>query len=186
MRRVLKLAVMAAVVTACGSVPLAPLEEPIGEDSALGRTIVRDTSAPVQTDSLVYHLSGDTPWYGVGIPFRYRNDTGLTISVINCHRGLAIGLEKRVEDRWEKYFEPVLMMCLSAPMIIQSGAIFSDTARIYGAVPGHNSAPEFGSSDLDGEYRLVWSNLVHDYDHQSVTGKPVGPLRSNPFLLVAP
>lgn len=173
-------------LAACTAAPMAPLAEEINADAALGRTIERDTSAPVQTDSLVYHLSGEAPWYQVAIPFRYRNDTGRTISIINCHGGLNVGLEKRVGDGWEMFYQPILLMCLSAPITIAPGVIFGDTAMIHGAIPGHNSAPEFGSGELDGEYRLVWSNLVHDYNHQAVSGTPVGPLRSNSFLLVAP
>lgn len=174
------------LLTACTSAPMAPLSEAIHTDEALGRTIVRDTSAPVQTDSLVYHLVGEDPWYGVDIPFRYRNDTGKAISIINCHGGLNIGLEKRVGDDWETFYQPVLLMCLSPPMVIERGVIHGDTAAIHGALPGFNAGPEFGSSELDGEYRLVWGNLVHEYDHDAVSGTAVGPLRSNPFLLVSP
>jgi hypothetical protein len=109
----------------------------------IGRTIERDTTAPVQTDSLVQHVTREGPQsYSVDIPFRFRNDTG---------------------------------------------QVYSAQFGIHGTVPGTNAWPQFASAELDGEYRLVWGNLVHDYDpSQSGFGVTVGPLHSNPFLLVAP
>jgi hypothetical protein len=166
---------------------LAPLDG-IGSDGALGRTIERDTTAPVQTDSLVQHLTRQGPQsYSVDIPFRFRNDTGKTISVVNCHGGLNMTLEKRIDGAWETFYQPELLMCLSPPIQIAPGQIYQDQFGIYGTVPGTNAWPQFASAELDGEYRLVWGNLVHDYDpNQSGFGSTVGPLRSNPFLLVAP
>lgn len=174
-------------LAACAGTPVDPLEHDIVSDEALDRVIERDQEAPVQTDSLVYHVAGESPWYSVDIPFKYRNDTGRTISIVNCHGGLNIALEKRVGDAWVRFYQPILLMCLSAPITIAPGATFSSTAAIHGAIPGFNAGPEFGSTDLDGEYRLVWHNLVHDYDERKQGfGEPVGPLRSNPFLLVVP
>jgi hypothetical protein len=187
MTRSFQLALCCLAVAGCGNSLLAPLEHDILSDAALDRTIERDTSAPVQTDSLVHHLTRQAPWYSVEIPFRYRNDTGRTISIVNCQGGLNIGLEKRVGAEWQTFYQPVLLMCLSPPIHIAPGETFARAARIMGAIPGHDAGPEFASSDLDGEYRLVWSNLVHDYrDTGQSFGQPVGPLRSNPFLLVAP
>jgi hypothetical protein len=186
MRRIAPL--VSLVMAACTAPPVAPLDHDVHVDSALGRTIQRDASAPVQTDSLVYHLVEHGPLtYGVDIHFRYRNDTGRTVSIVNCRGGLNIGLEKRTSDGWETFYQAVLLMCLSAPIQIPAGAIYMDTARILGVLPGHNAGPEFATDDLDGEYRLVWGNLVHGYDtDRPGFGDAVGPLRSNPFLLVRP
>jgi hypothetical protein len=187
MTRSFQLALCCLAVAGCGNSLLAPLEHDILSDAALDRTIERDTGAPVQTDSLVHHLRDQRPWYSVEIPFRYRNDTGRTISIVNCQGGLNIGLEKRVGDEWRTFYQPVLLMCLSAPINIAPGETFARAAQIIGALPDRGGAPEFGSDDLDGEYRLVWASLVHDYrDTGQSFGQPVGPFRSNPFLLVTP
>lgn len=189
MRPAAWLGVCCMLVSACtANGVLAPLDHVILSDSALGRTIDRDTTAPVQTDSLVHHFTrhGETT-FAVDIPFRYRNDTGRTISIVNCHGGLAITLEKRVDDVWETFYRPVLLMCLSPPIEIGAGEVFSETVAIYGVLPGSNAGPAFASDELDGEYRLMWSSLVHSYDaDRSGFGDVVGPLASNPFLLVAP
>jgi hypothetical protein len=179
--------VCCVAMAACTSAPLAPVEQEIVRDEALGRVIERDTTSPVQTDSLVYHLTGEDPWYSVEIPFKYRNDTGRRIYIVNCHGGLNISLERRVGNVWEMFYQPVLLMCLSPPITMEPGAVYANAARIVGAVPGFNAGPTFASVDLEGEYRLVWDNLVHDYrDSGQGFGEPVGPFRSNPFLLVAP
>lgn len=180
-------AALCLLAGACQDNPLAPLglEEDILTDAALGRTIERDTDAPLQTDSLVYHLEGGGEWRSVTIPFRYRNDTGETISIVNCNGGLNIGLEKRVGDEWTHFYSPVLLGCLSPPITIAPDETVEYTAGIFGALPNRNLGPEFESADLDGEYRLVWGSLVHDYDDDKQGfGDDVGPLRSNSFLLV--
>lgn len=177
------------LASACQNNPL--IQTGSEEDSlsvrALGRTIERDTGAPMQTDSLVYYMTEDGPWRSVTIPFRYRNDTGKTIYIVNCHGGLTIGMEKRIGDEWTWFYSPVVLDCLSPPITIAPGAIYEGTGSVGGALPGGNYAPEFGSAELDGEYRLVWSSLVHEYDDgKRGFGDTVGPLRSNPFLLVEP
>jgi hypothetical protein len=174
-------------IGACESAPLTPNPDHIQRDAALGRTIERDAGAAVQTDSLVYHFERQGDRYSVAIPFTYRNDTGRTISIVNCHGGLNIGLEKRIDGRWQAFYWPVLLMCLSQPITIARGATYASTARIAGALPGRNTVPDFASAELDGEYRLVWADLVHGYDSDRQDfGDRVGPLRSNPVLLVAP
>lgn len=97
MRR-FRIGALLLAAAACAESPLAPLDHDILSDEALGRTIHRDLSAPIQTDSLVHHLT----WTGgvlfsTDIPFRYRNDTGRRISIVNCGGGLKVWLEKRVE-----------------------------------------------------------------------------------------
>lgn len=189
MNRVVLWSVLCMTAGACQSDPLASIgqDEEIGSDAALGRTIDRDTDAAVQTDSLVYHLTSQGAWRSVTIPFRYRNDTGKTISIVNCHGGLNISLEKRVADEWIHFYSPVLLSCLSRPIAIAPDAIYENEADISGALPNRNRGPEFKSAELDGEYRLVWGSLVHGYDEDTPGfGDDVGPLRSNSFLLVAP
>jgi hypothetical protein len=80
---------------------------------------------------------------------------------------------------------------LLAPVVssLRSTARSSCRSRRDRAHCGRPSAwrvlSEFASADRDGDYRLVWGSLVHDYD-ENLPGfnQPVGPLRSNPFLLV--
>jgi hypothetical protein len=179
--------VLALALGACADPPLGSNPDLVQHDFALGRTIERDLRAPVQTDSLVYHLTKTAQMYSARIPFEYRNGTGDAIAIVNCHGGLNIGLEKRVAGTWQPFYWPILLECLSPPITIARGALYTNTASIYGALPGSNIFPAFATPDLNGEYRLVWSGLVHNYDDGKRNfGDPVGPLPSNPFLLVAP
>lgn len=174
---------------ACESSALAPIgrEEDVQTDADLGRSIQRDHGAPLQTDSLVYHVETDGEWRSVNIPFRYRNDTGRTIYISNCHGGLNIGLEKRVANEWTLVYTPILLLCLSPPITIAPGEIVEHTASILGSPSDRDRAPVFESDDMEGEYRLVWSGLRHrDGKGSSGIGDGAGTLRSNPFLLVEP
>jgi hypothetical protein len=182
------LACCAAVLIACESPVAAWLETDIHRDAALGVEIRRDVTAPVQTDSLVYHLTRDgRVSFGVPIGFAYRNDTGRDISIINCHGGLNISLEKWVDGEWQRFWVPVLLLCLSPPIEIRAGSVYRNVMRFYGALPGNNISPAFRDADLNGVYRFSWAGLVHGYnDRVRGFGQSVGPLHSNPFLLVAP
>ena len=182
------LIVLALVSSSCRSGAVPPAEPEAEPESTPARTIDRDTTAPVQTKALVYELTQpQEAWFAAEIPFEFTNDTGRTISIVNCSGGLATSLEKNVNGTWVQFYDPALLMCLSPPIHIPSGETFEGTAKIYGALPGQNASPEFGSADLDGEYRLVWGNLVQDYDEDAPGfGKPLDPLRSNPFALVDP
>jgi hypothetical protein len=187
MRRIPYASVLAVALGACANTPLGAGPDEVQQDFALGRTIESDLSAPVQTDSLVYHLRKNGQLYSAMIPFQYRNSTGRAIAIVNCRGGLNIGLEKRVAGTWQPFYSPASLRCLSPPIMIARGALYTNTAPIYGALPGLNIGPAFASFDLNGEYRLVWGSLVHNYEDGKMNfGDPVGPLRSNPFLLVAP
>jgi hypothetical protein len=179
---------MVLIASACRGGTAKPVEPGEETQSALGRTIARDVKAPVQTERLVYELTQpDEGWFAVDVAFQYTNDTGRKISIVNCNGGLNTSLEKHVDGTWEQFYAPALLMCLSPPIHIAARASYEGTARVHGALPGRNAAPELASEDLDGEYRLVWGSLVHDYDENLPGfGEPVGPLRSNPFLLVDP
>lgn len=185
MKRTLLFALCCITAVSCADDPLWPADGLVASDAALGRTIERDASAAMQTDSLVYHLTADSDrHFSVDVPFGYRNDTGKGISIPNCQGVLMIGLEKRTDEGWDRFFEPITPLCLSAPIRIRAGAVVAETARIAASLPGFNSAPEFASSDLDGEYRLVWHGLIHGSDPSPESA--VGAVHSNPFLLVAP
>lgn len=183
MKRTLLFALCCITAVSCADDPLWPGDGLIASDVALDRTIERDASAPMQTDSLVYHFTAESDrLFSVEIPFGYRNDTGKNISIPNCQSMLMIGLEKRTDERWESFYEPINLLCLSVPLRIRAGSVVSHTARILASLPGSNAAPEFASSELDGEYRLVWR--IHGSTPSPESA--VGPLHSNPFLLVAP
>lgn len=151
--------------------------------------VERDTTAPIQTDATFYSLRED--WVGLEteISLSYENQTADTLYIVNCLGGLATVLEKKVDGGWEKFWSPILLACLSAPIIVEPRGVLVDTLHLWGALPGHNAGPEFKSEHVEGVYRIVLHNLVFNYDedHRGF-GDPV-PLEyrvSNHFVLDDP
>jgi hypothetical protein len=51
----------------------------------------------------------------------------------------------------------IVLLCLSAPIIIEPGATLTRTINVRGAlpVPGTNAAPAWASADVEGTYRMI-------------------------------
>jgi hypothetical protein len=149
----------------------------------------RDITAPIQTDATFYSLHED--WVGLAteIPLRFENQTANTLYIVNCRGQLSPVLEKKVGRGWERFWTPVLRACLGPPIVIEPGGVLADTLHVWGALPGSNAGPEFGSDDVEGVYRIVLQNVVFNYDEdQRGLGDPV-PLEyrvSNLFVLDDP
>jgi len=158
-----RLLLILAIVSCSSSEPLSDTERPSEAEKPSETVLTRDSSAPIQTDSLSYTLKRDALGWATRIPFTYRNPTADTIYVVNCNRTLAMALEQRAGDAWRTNWHPALPVCLSAPVVIAPGAVYVDTMAIFGAPPGRNVAPEFGDTTFTGTYRLVWHNLVTHY-----------------------
>lgn len=148
----------------------------------------RDITAPIQTDTMFYSLRED--WVGLAteIPFRYRNLTANTLYIVNCRGQLPPVLDKLVGTGWERFWTPVLLACLSPPIVIEPRGVLVDTLHLWGALPGHNAGPEFKSDDVEGVYRIVMQQVVFNYEDRPGFGDPV-PLEyrvSNLFVLDDP
>lgn len=125
----------------------------------------RDTKAPIQTDSLVYHLVHDSIVLFAKTFIRFKNITPDTIYIINCNNALVPVLEKRMPNgTWEEFLLTATNGCLSMPIVIPPDATFEDTLFIGGAIPGNNAGPAFPTDDVEGEYRIVLSHTVWRYD----------------------
>lgn len=203
MRRVLVIGAVAGLaLSGCGCERPMDVSEPPSDSagvpepadtSSTGRARpaapARDTSAPLQTDSLFYAMREQ--WVGVAadVSFSFRNPLPDTIYVVNCREQLNVSLETRSDREWKDFWSPILMMCLSKPIAILPGSTFHGTAKIYGAPPEANAAPRFPVKNVDGIYRLKWGSLVLHYDdRRQGFGDPVPvELRvSNPFALDDP
>ena len=123
-----------------------------------------DTTPPIQTDATLYELRLDWVGLATDIPLRWENRAADTLYIVNCRGALAPVLEKEVADGWEAFWSPVLLACLSPPIVMEPGDVLVDTLHVWGALPGHNAGPEFKSDDLEGIYRIVMDNVVFHYD----------------------
>lgn len=147
---------------------------------------VRDFGQPIQTDRLEYEVQHTDHGLKVEIPFTYKNETGKTVYVVNCHKQVPPALEKETDGAWVRAWTPTILLCLSAPIVIWPGATYSDTLRVLAAHPTSNAHPKFEVDKVEGSYRLVWHGLVHHYDeNRQGFGEPLaleGRI-SNAFLL---
>lgn len=124
----------------------------------------RESEAPLQTDRLAYTLRRADGGLNAEIPFTYTNRTGNGVYVVNCNQSAPPILEKRIEGRWETAWAPVVLLCLSPPIVIEAGETYSDTLRVYGGDSTSDIYPRFRGEEVEGTYRLVWLGVVHNYD----------------------
>lgn len=132
-----------ATVAGCGSV--GPLE------------LDRDGEPLLRTDRTSYTLRPTDRGVEFSLPFTFVNRTGGRVYLVNCHGAYAHRLEKAAGNEWIGAWSPVLPLCLSPPIVIETGDTFADTLHIFGGDPSENVAPEFRVEEIDGLYRLVWS-----------------------------
>lgn len=113
----------------------------------------RDTFA-VQIEGRAYSLAdaGNSPLH---IPFTYQNRTGRTVYPARCgeHPPNFI-LEKWVEGRWIRAYEPVCALILiPEPVAVGPGEAHTDTLMLHTAPNFRRSV--FQVDDIPGTYRAV-------------------------------
>ena len=157
-----RLALVAASAAAFGCSDTGPIE--------LARS-----DEPIQTDSLHYQLAFDGIGYHVKIPYIFTNRTGGTVYIVNCDGFFDLHLEHDDDTRSPAHsaWAPVLDECLSAPIVIENDATFTDTLDLWGAAPGQNVDPEFDRADPSGIYRIVWDDALSSYQDQLPFGSPI-------------
>jgi hypothetical protein len=179
--------VLAATMIACsGSVvtpepahpPATPVPVPVP-------VVERDTTASFQTDSLLYTLRADAIGYMGTIAATFTHRTGRTAYVVNCNGGTLLALERLVDGQWRTAWRPEIPACLSAPIVIASGATHQTQIGVFGGYPGSNIYPQFDVRDPTGVYRAVWFSVLSSYQERAPFGDPL-PFESrvsNPFVL---
>lgn len=142
----------------------------------------------IQTGQVSYTLVASGDGLEAKIDYVFTNLTEGRVYLVNCNGGFALALERQDGDAWKQVWAPLLLGCLSAPIVIERGATLADTIRVWGAPPGANADPRFDRDDPSGVYRIVWINALSSFqDHL-----PFGPQIpeeyriSNSFLLSLP
>jgi len=147
--------------------------------------IARDTSALFQTDSLGYTLLHHNSAYSMRVEATLTNRTTGSIYISNCAGATGIYLQKRMLSGWEIVRSPILPACLSAPIVVAVGATYTFNLDLIGGEPGSNLLPRYSTTELDGEYRLLWDGAFTTYDNGTGVGAPLAESSrvSNPFLV---
>jgi len=147
--------------------------------------IARDTTALFQTDSLVYALVHRDGGYSTVVNATLTNRTSEPIYISNCHGATGIYLERRTPAGWQIVRSPILPACLGPPIVVAVGAAYEFNVDLAGGDPRSNLAPQYRTTDLNGEYRLLWDGAFSTYDGNSGTGAPLPEASrvSNDFLI---
>jgi hypothetical protein len=148
--------------------------------------ITRDVGALFQTDSLSYTLRAGSVGFDGEIGVTFTNRTSGTAYIVNCNEATALSLEKRVAGQWKNVWSPPIPLCLSRPIIVAPSATYRTRIRIFGGYPGLNAYPKFSITDIAGEYRAVWAQVLSSYRTDSIpfgTPLPIDRRVSNRFLL---
>lgn len=177
------LALAAAGLAACGTAA--------GPDDALfdGAHLLRDTSRLLQTSALEYTFEDRGASLRVDIPFEFRNATGRTVYIVNCHGAYGLELQRRVGGSWRTIWAPAVPECLGPPIVIPPGATRAETVRVEGWLPGGNTYPDLPAGNLSGVYRIVVGPYVHEYDIERGgwgDALPIAQRTSNSFRIIDP
>jgi hypothetical protein len=161
-----------------------------GCSAATGVRELREAAGPdFQTDSASYQLRATPIAYEGLIRVTYTNHSGSAVYFVNCNGGTGVALQKLIDAEWKSVWSPVLLLCLSQPIVVAPGGTWSTAVHIFGGYPGSSTAPQFTIADIPGTYRLIWTEALSSYQSKLPFGDPL-PLErtvSNVFSLdVAP
>ncbi|MGH7714332.1 MAG: hypothetical protein ACREOG_23845 [Gemmatimonadaceae bacterium] len=171
-----------ALVLACGA-----CHDSAGIDFREFASAALGVPAAFQTDLPAYSLRLTPTGYEGAIGVTFTNPTSNAVYIVNCQGGTSLHLDKLVGSRWIVAYAPVVLDCLSAPIVIQKGAQYRSVVGIYAGYPGTNFHPKFTVSEISGIYRIVWSDVVRTYDQQrGAWSDPLPePLRTSNWFTIA-
>lgn len=146
-------------------------------------TLAPDANAAIVTGSDSYLLRQTDSGFEAQMDQTFTNRTAETAYVINCHGGFSLSLERWQGGEWVRAWSPVVLLCLSEPIVIEPGGTFSHTVHVFAGHAGSNVHPQFEVTEIEGMYRLVWHALVHDYVDGSGSPLPLRERVSNTFRI---
>lgn len=148
--------------------------------------VQRDPEPLIQTSELRYTLTSDELGFRTTIPYTFRNTTGGPVYLPNCEGDVRPILQVELRGAWFDAWEPFRIRCVHAPVVIGPGEVFEDTLHFFGAPAGSNLVPAFAFAEVQGVYRLLWTQAVTRHEEGRVDPTALLPLEqrtSNRFVL---
>lgn len=140
-----------------------------------------------QTNAREYTLTVTSVGYKADIGFVYTNPNNSPTYIVNCNGSTSLRLDKLLDGVWVRAWRPVLPACLSPPIIVAGRAQYQGVVRVVDCSFRTNCAPKFTVSNIPGQYRIVWGQVLSSYDdRKSPFGEPL-PLEqqtSNTFTIL--
>lgn len=129
---------------------------------------VADSTALV-TDGTSFRLEkeggGGHEWYRGRIPYAFTNRTGSMVYLPNCRGGFDISLEVEEAGRWLHAWSPILLDCLSPPIVIDPDEVYETMLRVGGCASGGNCGPRLDLPRItSAPVRILWRTGLSSYD----------------------
>jgi hypothetical protein len=155
-------------------------------DSASPSAFTRDVAPLFQTDSLSYVLRDNGSAYVGIIGVTLTNRTGGPVYIVNCNGIASVNLQKRFNSsEWQNVWSPVSPACLSPPITVRAGETHRISLGITGGHPGSSIFPQFSTDQIEGEYRILWRDVLSSYRDRAPFGDtlPLESRISNRFMI---
>ncbi|MDE2973468.1 MAG: hypothetical protein OXU64_01925 [Gemmatimonadota bacterium] len=160
------------------SAPACESTIPEVEDTAL---VTDGTSFRLDRESWRGHV-----WYRTEIPYSFTNRTGSKVYIPNCRGGFDIRLQVEEAGYWA-YWSPVLLACLSPPIVIEPDEVYEAILDVVGCTSGGSCAPRLTLPPAAStRYRIMWGDALSSYDDRADPFGELIPLEervSNSFTL---
>jgi hypothetical protein len=147
---------------------------PPAQDAGDGGAARASAAPPVRTGRDAYTFAREGEWERTSIDFVYHNPSPDTLYQPTCRGngvgdpGLSMAVQKRLDERWETVWVPVLLACLSEPILVAPGGTYRDTFEVVLHPQDTTLQPLLNTEvAVDGTYRLIWQQLLRSYDPQS-------------------
>jgi hypothetical protein len=129
---------------------------------------------PLRTGAESYALRRDGDWERTTLDFVFRNKSDDTLYQPTCRAngvgdpGLSLVVQERTAEGWEDVWAPMLLACLSEPIVVAPGGTYRDTFEIVLHPQDTVTQPRMNTEvPLDGTYRLFWHQLLRTYDPEA-------------------
>ena len=131
-------------------------------------TEVADSTA-LLTDGTSFRLEREESrghvWYRVQIPYSFTNRTGSTVYIPNCNGGFSLSLQMQEAGEWVHAWSPVILLCLSPPIVIEPDEVYQTTVDVVGCTSGGSCSPRLIlPPTASTPYRIVWWAALSSYD----------------------
>ena len=123
------------------------------------------------------------------IPYSFTNRTGSRVFLVNCLGEFAVSLQMQQAGEWVRAWSPILLLCWSAPIVIEPGEVYRTTLDVFASLPGGSWQPYLPPPDASTAYRIVWGTGLSSYDPDQYPFGELIPLAervSNSFTLELP
>ena len=132
--------------------------------------VAEDTALVTDGTSFLLHreIAFGHVWYSGRIPYTFTNRTGSSVYLPNCRGGFDVGLQIEEGGEWVHAWGPVLLDCLSAPIVIEADEVHETTLGVLGCTSGGKCGPRLDLPRITStQVRILWRTGLSSYDEDA-------------------